>query len=238
MLRRTIIDALEAEWPVVASSGLARSQLEAWQRAEPDLSECSTLAVLVSEILRREGAESVRLMRPLVRVAASDPLARRAVLQVMVPVMCARIRAVRAGCSRSGAEIDLDEASQLVVTAMVSVIDRVAGRDLTWPIIYLRSKLGRKVNAAVSRLIREQLALVEVELAPPAPAPSDSLSELRDLLVRAARRGVVSQSDAQLVWLTRVGGWKTHELTDRFGATRDTLLRRRSRAERAIARVA
>ncbi|MEO8698044.1 MAG: hypothetical protein ABI658_31390 [Acidimicrobiales bacterium] len=168
----------------------------------------------------------------------SEPLARRAVLQVMIPVMCGRIRAIRDNCARSGVEIDLDEATQIVVTTMVAVIAQAAGRDLDWPITYLRSKLGRKVEPIVSQLIREQLAQTDIELIPPSSEPSVTLADLRDILVRAARSGVVSESDAQLVWLTRVGGWETHELTDRFGATRDTLLRRRSRAERAIAKVA
>jgi hypothetical protein len=152
--------------------------------------------------------------------------------------MGGRTRAGRAVGARAGVDIQLDEASQIVVTTMVAVIEQAAGRDLDWPIMYLRSKLGRKVAPIVSQLIREQVAQTDVELIPPSSEPAVTLGDLRDVLVRAARSGVVSESDAQLVWLTRVGGWETHELTDRFGATRDTLLRRRSRAERAIAKVA
>ncbi|HUP75544.1 MAG TPA: hypothetical protein VM282_21050 [Acidimicrobiales bacterium] len=110
--QHTIIDALEAEWPVVASSSDARTRLATWRIAEPDLAEFPTIGVVVAEIQRRDQPDSVRAMGALVRLATSEPLARRAVLQVMIPVMCGRIRAVRDVCARSGVEIDLDEASQ------------------------------------------------------------------------------------------------------------------------------
>ena len=48
--QHTIIDTLESEWPVAASSSEARVQLAAWPIGEPDLAEFRTIGVLVTEV--------------------------------------------------------------------------------------------------------------------------------------------------------------------------------------------
>ena len=56
-----------------------------------------------------------------------------------------------------------------------------------------------------------------------------------ELLVAAVDDGELRAVDAELVWLTRGLGYEPADLVDRFGASRDTLLRRRHRAERRLA---
>ena len=52
--QHTIIDTLESEWPVAASSSEARIQLAAWPIDEPDLAEFRPIGVLVSEVHRMD----------------------------------------------------------------------------------------------------------------------------------------------------------------------------------------
>ena len=48
----------------------------------------------------------------------------------------------------------------------------------------------------------------------------------------------MSAGDAELVWLTRVGGYQPAELADRFGVNGDCLRRRRQRAEARLVAMA
>ena len=234
---RSVIDALEAEWPIVATSTRATSRLRDWSTLEPNLAMYDSLLAVVRAVHDADRQESATVARALVRLAGRDDLARRAVLQLMVPVMCRRVQWLRSWGRNVGVEVDLDEASQTVVAAMVEVIDRVGGRTVAWPVTYLRSKLRKALFQLADREAQQRLGIRELDFDHPAPAPS-GLPELEDVLVCATRNGVVSQQDAALVWMTRVGGWETAELTDQFGGTPKTLLKRRERAEHALGSVA
>jgi hypothetical protein len=236
-INRSVIDALEAEWPIVATSTHATTRLKEWALLEPDLVGFNSLMAAVRVVHDADQQQSAPVARALVRLAGHDDLARRAVLQMMVPVMCRRVQWLRSWGRSVGVEADLDEASQTVVAATVEVISRVGGRTVAWPITHLRSKLRKSLFQLADRDARQRLGICELDFDHPAPAPS-GLPELEDVLIFATRTGVVSQQDAALVWMTRVGGWDTAELTDQFGGTPKTLLKRRERAEHALGRVA
>ena len=235
---RTVIDALEREWPAVATSAHAQCSLRQWQSSEPILAPWPTVGDVVRAAHEADRDVSVGVVRALMRQSANDELARRALLQVMIPVMCRRVQWLRRFARSMGIRLELDEATQTVVSTMVEVIARVAGRDVAWPISYLRSKLRRALFGAADREARYQLNARELDLLHHPAAAESSLPELEDVLLRAARSGCVSSQDAALIWMTRVGGWSVGELTERFGATHKTLLKRRERAERTVGRVA
>ena len=236
---RNVIDALEAEWPTIAHTPTSRHKLRTWAEAEPALTGFGSLADVVHVIHHTDRDVSTAVSAAILRVAGSDLLARRVLLQVMIPVMAQRVRWLRNTSRIGGAEVEVDEAAQTVVAAMVEVIGRVAGRTVVWPISTLRSKLRKTLFVTIDR--NEHRTRTETQLditTTPTIEDSTAVADIENFLVGASRRGVVSKRDCQLVWMTRIGGWEPSELTERFGATHNTLLRRRQRAEAALARAA
>ncbi len=235
---RHVIDALEAEWPTIAHCPATRQRLRTWADAEPVLAGYTSLADVVFAVHHGEHAVSMAVSTALVRVAGDDLLARRALLQVMVPVMVRRVRWLRTTSRMIGAELDVDEAAQTVVVTMLEVIDRVAGRSLGWPISSLHSKLRKALFITADRHEQRVRAETQLDTAMATIEPSTAAVDLADVLVQATRRGALTGRDCALVWMTRIGGWEPSELTEQFGATHNTLLRRRQRAEAALGRAA
>src|SRR5688500_3529645 len=92
LTNRSVIDALEAEWPIVATSTRATAHLRDWSGLEPDLAKYDSLLAVVRAVHDADRQQSATVARALVRLAGHDDLARRAVLQLMVPVMCRRVQ--------------------------------------------------------------------------------------------------------------------------------------------------
>jgi hypothetical protein len=235
---RNVIDALEAEWPTIAHSPATRERLRMWAISEPALAGYTSLVDVVLAVRTGERDVSTAVSAALVRVAGTDALARRALLQIMIPVMAQRVRWLRTTSRMVGSELEVDEAAQTVVAAMVEVIGRVGGRSVDWPISCLRSKLRKTLFITADRHEHQVRTETQFDIATATVEPSCAAAELEDVLVQATRRGVLTGRDSALVWMTRVGGWEPSELTERFGATHTTLLRRRQRAEAALGRVA
>lgn len=235
--RNPVLLQLQAEWRAFTRTSAAAEALRSWCEREPTFRTLAAMTDL-ADAVRRDTGGTTSVTASLLRLADHDAVARRALLDVMHPAMAGRVRWLQNRIEASGLSFDAEDAGQTVVAAMVEVIATNRGRSLAWPVSHLRSGLRKALFAPASseeeRARRE--SPLEIDVADGAAITAEH--ELLDLLGRAADRGVLSATDCALVWMTRVGGWDTSELTQRFGASHHTLLKRRYRAEQALARAA
>src|SRR4051794_9689997 len=81
-----IFDALDGEWPQLASARSSRRALARWAVADARLAGHADFDELVARVQRRgDPGGSDRLLAALVGLAATDPLAGRVCLQALLP---------------------------------------------------------------------------------------------------------------------------------------------------------
>ena len=96
--RPNLFKALDTEWAIIGTGWRAEQRLADWKRQEPDLAGCHSPADVVARCQRRGDTEaSNQLMSALLRLAAKDCSAARAVLQALLPALAGLVRRCRVG---------------------------------------------------------------------------------------------------------------------------------------------
>ncbi len=220
----TIGHALDRDWEQLNRSPQGRRALRRWAEQEEALAGLSCL----DDILERRLDE--KLARPvlaaLARLAPTDPLAARTLLQAVLP-----------GLVRIAADEhfgDRDALDHLVALAWERII--------TYPLTRPGSVAANVLWDVRKRYRRERAASgVGLDAAGPFAEPTEDSVEdaaidraMVDQVVAAQRRGVISDAAFALILRTRMGGEFLHEVAAGGGATVHALNQRRWRAERQL----
>ncbi len=123
--------------------------------------------------------------------------------------------------------------------AALEAIHNAIGTRRKWPV----ASILRRVHRIVAREMRNEerwhhRVTLDDRLITDGPTPDVDEAEsddLVDLLRAATRRGSLSASDVELMWMIGVGGYDLHELEGHFGASYSCLRQRRYRAECRLA---
>lgn len=229
----TVIDLLEKEWRNVESSPASSRQLRRWANEDADLAPFATLAELKAAVEDRSTSAAARdaILLAVVRRAATEDLAARTLLQLLLPgckAMVARFRWTD----------DIDEVAAAVVAA---TYDRIR----TYPVERRPGRVAANVLLDVKQRFWRSpvriptVCLEEVCHSMPAAEPEPhAAAELLDLLHWAVEAGHVSAEDARLIAATRVAGETVEEMCSRDGDKPQTVRRRRHRAEQRLAMAA
>jgi DNA-directed RNA polymerase specialized sigma24 family protein len=217
---------LEVDWERDARRRV-RARLRRWRAVEPTLARFSNGDELLAMLHGPAGAsEKDGVMLALVRLARSEQLAGRVVLQALLPGLKMLWRRLFRG-DASRAEI-----WQLLLAAAWE-------RIVTYPVERRPGRIAANLlldtlRATLHELAHERPSFVLLsDGALPAPA-CPKRGNVDALLARAVSLGVVSASDAELVLETRIDGRDLAEAGARQGASYNTIKLRRQRAERRL----
>ncbi len=231
----------DEEWDQIVRGRRGSAILSRWADNSPRLADHRNLSDVVTAMrhLDRE-ASNVYWSELLVLARTGDQLARRVMLQAVVPALEAETTRWHRVFGNQLVSPTRDEIEQLVYAGAIQAIYRLESRtQVTWPVL----DVLRATRSFVTRSMRsderwaqltvsiDQTESAEIPAAPTDANPSDGLREVLQELVGAGR---VSAANASLVWRTRSGGRTFEDLADEYGATPGTLRRRRHRAEQAL----
>ena len=87
MTCREFDKSLATEWAVISTGNAARRTMRRWAEAEPMLDPFDTPHDVLVAIGVEDLHESIELTQAVVRLAATEQLASRLLLQVMVPTL-------------------------------------------------------------------------------------------------------------------------------------------------------
>lgn len=232
------ISQLEAEWKLIVRRPATLANWVAVTDDEPSLRRFHSPDELVRWLRSTDWATAVPVFDALVWQAVRHDLALRTTLEALVPLMSNQLRWMIRWIRRSGSGYDLQEAEQCVLAFAVIAITQVAARGKPWCGARITSSLRGQLKRytaheyAYVRRERTSVGLGHLNLAGPQVEPS---IDSRERFARLAAQHNVLARDIELLWLTRVAGFEPADLVERLGSSRDTLLRRRHRAERRLA---
>ncbi len=238
---------LQAEWTALAAELRTRAAAARWAAADQRLAGCADLDEILARCHRRgdPAAANAALAALLVR-AGADALARRAVLQALLPGLAAMARrAQRAGwvgCRDRGAWRDCDELDQELLTLAWSRVAAHAGSELAWPASVLLGQVWRRVRQQVDRDrahgrrcvaldVDEVDTVHDVDLVAAIPWEERAGVVLHD----AVRSGAIGPVDGALIYGTRVLGLTTTAVAHRVELDYWAAAKRRRRAELHLA---
>lgn len=233
--------ALAMEWAVISTGAAARRALLRWGEAEPALVGAETPADVVHAILSAPEDESIAVTQAVLRLARSDRLAARLLIQLMVPTLATEcFRSLRM-LKAERVPITSSEVVALVIGAAAESIGSYARRPVVpYPLRTLRRRMIEIVIARRNRLIR-QAEIESVQFAEATHTSSDPVETeptpaelLADTLTTAVDLGIVSAQDAQVVWLSRRLDVSALTQADNDEREHERLRRRRSRAQRRL----
>jgi len=231
--------ALATEWAVISTGNAARRTVERWAEVEPVFDPFDTPHDVLIAIGAEDLDESIAITQAVVRLAATEQLASRLLLQVMVPTLateCFRtLRTLRA----ERVPVSSTEVVALVIGAAAETIGCFAKRtSLPFPIRTIRRRTIQRVVDRRTRMI-ERASVEVVELidgegkAGCEPELEQTAAELlADTLVNAVHLGIVSSDDAELVWM-----WRRHDMSARTLARGDAREHSRLRKRRGCAQL-
>ncbi len=241
MACRELSAALGDEWRHIASERRSRDQLTEWTTAEPDLAGLGSLQETVDAIAVPIGIHherSVAVTQSVIRLAGTDPLARRLLLQVMAPILVKEMFRTLAVLRLAKVEVDDTEVISLVLSAANDAIASAAGSTLEWPLRNLHRRLTKRLVRRREKLIadtRETLRfLPEQDCVAPVPDESSAVLLAQTLELAVARK-IVSGDDARLVWASTFEGETSFTLADGNEREAERLRKRRTRAQQRLA---
>lgn len=238
-----LLQALEHEWAVIASSRWSRSRLRGWVSSHPDLEPFGSIDEVLSTVRHGDTGTSRELCWVLLHLAVDDDLARRALLQAMMPALTNELKRVMLPARdhpSSCYERHDNEVEQILVTAATEAIASNAGSTSMWPM----SDLVRRTHRLVIRALKKdrrwrqhnRLASTDLDGDQPAELPAvpeepAAMVELVRVLQQGEQLQLISTEERDLIVATRCVGYGITELAGMTGAKADTLKHRRARAE-------
>jgi DNA-directed RNA polymerase specialized sigma24 family protein len=219
--------SLDREWQQLAR-GVLPARLRLCAEREPALAPFVDPARLV-EFVRGSASSAMKdeLLRPLVRLAADDPLAARVVLQLLLP-----------GLKRIAARAlhDLSERDELWELLLAHAWERIRRYPLA------RRPRHIAANVLLDALMRTMRELErerrrrgrsDADAEPPAPTP-DPRAGIARVLLEAVSAGAISQLEARIIFATRIERCSLAEVATEEGFTYNVLRVRLQRAERRL----
>jgi DNA-directed RNA polymerase specialized sigma24 family protein len=227
--------ALNDDWLCTASSGEAVEALSKWSIDDPTLGGFDDLAALVAHV-QRPGfpEESDRVLAALVRLAGSDDLAARTMLQALLPGIKALARQYRW----------VGPAEDVTSSAVACAYERIRTYPIERRPHHVAANVLFDTRQALSRQGRRATTLdiaarglrpfddSRDEVPHESPCPGQ---ELLELVGQALRDGRLDEADARLIILSRLEDKTMIELAAADGCDRQTMGRRRTRAETRLA---
>lgn len=210
---------LDSEWSRLAGSPVARAALARWSASEPALAVFDDLDGVLEA--RRDPVAARSVLSGLARLAPSDELAARTLLQAVLP-----------GIIRVAAGAGPD--------AIDDVVGLAWERIRTYPTTRSGSVAGNIVLDVRKQFLRQRAAArAELPGALPGPtvrSPEDLVveSDLLEQLRSARRRGLITGDEFRAIVLTRV---QCEPIPDAAAAEQVNvrcLLKRRWRGERSL----
>ncbi len=231
----------DGEWDRIARERRGSAALSRWAATSPNLAAHRNLNQVLTAMrhLGRE-ASNEYWAELLILGRAGDQLARRVMLQAVVPALEAETTRWHRVFTNHLVSPTRDEVEQLVYAAAIQALSQLESRErVTWPVLDVLRGVRRLVGASVrsderwaqSTVSIDQAESVDIAAAPVDTSPSDGL---REVLLELVDAGRVSAENASLVWHTRSGSRTFEDLAEEYGTSPDTLRRRRHRAERAL----
>lgn len=222
------VGQLDREWHRLAHSPLLRARLRSWAQREPALGVFAGPAGLI-RFLREPGRfhDKDAALSALLRLAPTDPLAARVVLEALMP-----------GLKRIARQLildsrDRDELWQLLLASACEQID-------SYPLARRPARIAANLlyetrRAALSELRRNRQPHpdITVELADVAAA-TDVDGDVEALLDLAVAASAISQAEAELILETRIDRVALVTVAARRSASYDALRVQRRRAERRL----
>jgi hypothetical protein len=239
-----VYKALDAEWAGLAASLPARNQQERWQRSEAVLVGWDSPAAVVTAIIaaRRWGHGDPRLAA-LLRLAAEDDLAVRAVLQAILPGLRAEpLRYSRHHCRLAEPGDDLEEVTAELVGAAWEAIRARAGTTLVDPentLVRAAVEKLRTRRRAEARTQARMVSLPSGEQGGRAVEIADARSAAEQvvaILVDAVRANTVTARQADLFYAVRVARISGRAAGRRYHLTPGQVFHTIGRAETALVR--
>jgi len=229
------------EWDQIARGRRGSTALARWAKTSPHLGGHRSLNDVLMAVRHLDREASNEYWSELLMLARSgDQLARRVMLQAVVPALEAETTRWHRVFANHLVSPTRDEIEQLVYAGAIQAIYRLESRErVTWPVLdvlratrgFVTSSMRSDERWAQVTVSIDQTESAEIPAAPVETNPADGLRQVLHELVDAGR---VSAENASLVWHTRSGSRTFEDLADDYGATPGTLRRRRHRAEQAL----
>ncbi len=231
----------DGEWDRIARERRGSAALSRWAVTSPNLATHRNLKQVLAAMryLDRE-ASNEYWAELLILARAGDQLARRVMLQAVVPALEAETTRWHRVFTNYLVSPTRDEVEQLVYAAAIQALSQLECRErVTWPVLDVLRAVRRLVGVSVrceerwaqSTVSIDQVESVDIAAAPVDADPSDGL---REVLLELVDAGRVSAENASLVWRTRSGSRTFDDLAHEYGTSPDTLRRRRHRTEQAL----
>lgn len=234
--------ALEEEWRLLARGRLG-VEFRRWRKTEPALRAFDGPQRLLGYLWDERADPEVkdRLLAALLRLARTEPLASRVVLQAMLP----GLKTLAARLLRRSPEREREpvlERDELWQVLFCSLLERIA----TYPLDKRPRRIAANLvldtlHATTGELRREAAAREQVsfeaaaeeELVEAEAAPAEGV-DVEAPLRRAIAAGVISKAEAVLILETEIDGVPLAAVAKRLGVTYNAVKKRRRRAERRL----
>ena len=168
----TLGRVLREEWAVISTGRHARQAMQRWGTAEPVFAGLESPAEVIDAIAVAKGEPyeaSIALSQAVLRLAATEELAARLLMQVMVPTLateCYRsLRVLRDEHLVSGSRIEPTsrDAVELVMGAAAEAIACYAGRTTPYPLRTIRRRLIELIVQRRSKAVEALRAATSIE---------------------------------------------------------------------------
>ena len=255
---------LRDDWKHLACGRRTRDTVSRWAVPEPALGGFESLHDVVAEIEGATLERSIEITQAVLRLAKSEELAHRALIQVMVPMIATEsyrsLRILRQVHHHAHSAVRPRGADvvDLVLSAAAEAVACYAGRTLKFPLRTLRRRFIELIVQYRTKIINaETLGFSLSGLAPGASGGAASRSGretedageahlamperapgpselLAETLETAVQLGIVTEEDAALVWASRYHQQTSFELGGNDRREVERLRRRRSRAQQRL----
>jgi DNA-directed RNA polymerase specialized sigma24 family protein len=239
---------LDCEWSLLAPTEIARA-LRRWHAQQPQLRRFGTPRQLLSFLHSAPAEQTDGPLLALLALARYDQLARRTLLQVLLPALKTQAERMASSPSRLREEVwevllyfaweticgyPVERRRLCVATKLVLDVLHDATRELhrqpagsDGPVEH---ELGWLIPAE-STCEAEHAApedQAKEPAAPPEPVPPETI------VLDGVAAGVLGRCDAELILLTRVDGIRLRLLARTIGVSYHALRQRRQRAEKRL----
>lgn len=230
--------ALEREWRSLVRGQLAVAYRR-WEASEPALAGFNGPERLLAFLWNEQGSPEAqdRALAALLRLARSEPLAARFILQALLPGL--KARAGQLLRPRRGQEHEKPalERGDLWQVLFVSLLERIQ----TFPLERRPRKIAINLlldtlHATYAELKRSRRFLEDVPKDEPLDVaePAEMATDVDGVLERAVEAGAITAAEADLIAETEIEGVPLEEVAQRLGITYNAVKVRRQKAERRL----
>lgn len=229
-----VLPRLDADWQRVLVEPSSRRSLESWKRDHAILRRFGHFDELVSAVSQWPVDESSEVVWALLSMSGSDDLARRTLLQLIVPGLATEAEWLMSWARRVDRRLILHgDVDQMLLDSAMAAIGHAEGQRRRWPIMSILRRVHRLLRRETLRReaeCREQPVEIDHTVAA-RPSTAGASSTLVGVLKQGRDRGVLTDGDIAVLWLIDVEGYTTRELAPELGISPRAVAQRRLRAE-------